>query len=131
VFTLPIAHGGPRRIDIDARGNVWVPAYAANTLLRLDPRTGKFDQFPLPLRDAVPYVVRVDAATGQVWVGTAAADAVLRFDPVATRFTVYALPSRGALIRHMAVDARRRGVWLAYGASPGSLPARIAFVRPE
>jgi virginiamycin B lyase len=126
-FTLATPYSGPRRFDIDARGIVWIPAYSGNLLVRLDPATGKFTEIPLPIRDALPYVVRSDPRDGTLWLGTAAADALLRYHPDSRRFDTFPLPSRGALVRHLAVDPRNGAVWLAYGASPG-IPARVARV---
>jgi virginiamycin B lyase len=126
--TMPTAWSGPRRFDVDASGVLWIPAYAANSLVRFDPRRGEWREIPLPVRDAVPYVVRVDHADGTVWIGTSAADALLRYTPATGRFTVVPLPSRGALVRHLAIDPRTRDVWVAYGASPG-IAARVARVR--
>lgn len=128
LFTMPTTWSGPRRFDLDARGVVWIPAYSANLLVRLDPATGAFTEIPLPVKDAVPYVVRVDPRDGAIWIGTAAADALFRYDPTTRRFDTIPLPSHGALVRHMAVDPRNGDVWLAYGESPG-MPARIARVR--
>jgi streptogramin lyase len=128
-FILPAPFSGPRRFDVDAAGILWIPAYAAGSLVRLDPNTGRFDEYPLPERNALPYVVRVDGANGRIWIGTGADDAVWRFDQQRRRFTRYALPSRGALVRHMAIDPRTHDVWLAYGASPGRISARIARLR--
>ncbi len=130
VFTLPTPHSGPRRFDVDAQGILWIPAYAANRLVRLDPATGRFTEIELPVRDALPYVVRVDPRGGALWIGTAAADALLRYHPARGTFDVYPLPSRGALVRHLAVDPKNGAVWLAYGASPG-IAARIARVIPK
>jgi virginiamycin B lyase len=126
-FTLPTAHSGPRRFDLDANGILWIPAYSANLLVRLDPAIRKFTEIPLPLKDALPYVARVDPRDGAIWIGTAAADVLLRYDPRSGRFDTFPLPTKGALVRHMAVDPRTGAVWLAYGASPG-IPARIARV---
>jgi virginiamycin B lyase len=126
-FTMPTPHSGPRRFDVDAGGVLWIPAYAANFLVRLDPATGEFAEIPLPVKDALPYVARVDPRDGAVWVGTAAADALFRYEPASKRFDTFPLPSRGALVRHLAVDPRNGAVWLAYGASPG-IPARVARV---
>jgi virginiamycin B lyase len=126
-FTLPTSHSGPRRFDVDARGALWIPAYSANLLVRLDPASGRFTEIPLPMKDALPYVARVDPRDGAVWLGTAAADVLLRYDPATRRFDTFALPSRGALVRHLAVDPRSGAVWLAYGAAPG-IPARVAQV---
>jgi virginiamycin B lyase len=128
-FRLPRPHSGPRRFDIDARGVVWIPAYAANLLLRFEPGIRKFTEIPLPIRDAVPYIIRVDSRTGALWIGTAAADVLLRYDPADGRFETFPLPTRGAMIRHLAIDSRSGAVWAAYGASPG-IPARIARLQP-
>jgi streptogramin lyase len=132
---MPEPHSGPRRFDVDAAGVLWVPAYAANALVRYDlrggapdgargdaagdPPRGRFTRVPLPIGDAVPYVARVDRAAGHVWVGTAAADVVLRYTPRTGAWAAFPLPSRGALVRHLAVDPRTGDVWIAYGASPG------------
>lgn len=129
LYDMPTAASGPRRFDIDARGIVWIPAYANNALVRLDPATGTFSEIPLPVKDAVPYVVRVDPRNGALWIGTSAADVLLRYDPAAKAFASYPLPSHGALVRHMAIDGKSGAVWLAYGESPG-MPARIARVIP-
>lgn len=130
VHEMPTAHSGPRRFDIDGAGVLWIPAYSAGSLVRFDPGTGAFREFPLPVRDALPYVARVDHATGTIWIGTGAADALLAFSPATETFRMVALPSRGALVRHLAVDPRNHDVWMAYGESPGKLSARIARFRP-
>jgi streptogramin lyase len=130
MFTLPTPASGPRRFDIDRNGKVWIPAYSTNTIVELDPASGRFREIPMPVRDAVPYVVRVDPRDGALWIGTAAADALFRYDPKASRFTQYALPTHGALVRHLAIDPLRGVVWLAYGESPGP-PARVARVSPQ
>jgi virginiamycin B lyase len=126
--SLPTPHSGPRRMDVDARGVLWIPAYAANMLVRFDPRARRFTEFRFPVPDALPYVVRVDLTRGTVWGATAAADALFAFDPATERFAVYPLPTPGALIRHIAVDARNGDVWAAYGASPG-VPPKIVRLR--
>jgi streptogramin lyase len=132
-FELPTSASGPRRLDIDTAGIVWIPAYGAGTLIRLDPlaRAGsQVEEIALPVRDAAPYIARVHPRTGVVWVGTGTADAVLAYHPKERRFDYYPLPSRGANIRHLAFDPRSSDVWLAYGESPGKNPARIARLRP-
>jgi virginiamycin B lyase len=126
-YTMPTPHSGPRRFDVDAKGVLWIPAYSANLLVRLDPATGEFKEIPLPVKDAVPYVTRVDPRDGAIWIGTSAADALLRYEPRSGKFETFPLPSRGAVVRHLAVDPRSGAVWLAYGASPG-IPARVARV---
>lgn len=127
-WTLPTSHAGPRRIDVDARGTVWIPQYGAGNIAVLDPRADKVTELSLPLANTAPYIVRVDNRRNLVWIATGAGDVVFRYDPAAKRFTNYELPATGALIRHMAIDERNGDVWLAYGASPG-IPSRIARLR--
>jgi streptogramin lyase len=126
-YDLPTPHSGPRRFDIDANGVLWIPAYAANLLVRFDPVSARFEEIPLPVRNAAPYVVRVDRRNGRIWIGTAAADLVLAYDAGTRTFQSYPLPSRGALVRHLAIDPRSHDVWVAYGASPG-IAARVARI---
>src|SRR5687768_2698493 len=130
-YTLPTSYSGPRRFDLDARGILWIPAYSAGLLVRFDPMTREFREIPLPIRDALPYVVRVDQQTGTVWIGTGGADELLAYEPASGRFEAVQLPSRGALVRRLAIDPRTRDVWMAYGESPGKLPARIARFSPR
>lgn len=127
--TLPDPDSGPRRFDVDARGDLWIPGYASSTLYRYSPATRAFDRHPLPIGDALPYVARVDRRVGSVWVGTGAADALFRFDPATGRFAAYPVPTRGATMRHLAIDPARGDVWIAYGASPAIHPTRIARLR--
>ncbi len=100
---------------MDAKGILWIPAYSANLLVRLDPATGKFTEIPLPMKDALPYVARVDPRDGAVWLGSAAADVLLRYDPALRT------------IRHLPAAQPGRA-----GAAPGGGPAewrRVAGVR--
>jgi streptogramin lyase len=129
-YDMPVSLSGPRRFDIDRNGILWIPAYANNALVRLDPATREFRSFTLPMRDALPYVARINHTTGRVWLGTGAADAVLEFDPAAGTFRAFSLPTRGALVRHLAVNERTGEVWVAYGESPGKASSRIARIRP-
>ena len=132
VIEMPEPDMGPRRFDIDASGVLWVPAYAANELVRVDPRaTGaaRFERFPLPIPNVLPYVVRVDRGRGGLWLGTGAGDVVLHFAPSTRTFTKFTLPDTGAIIRHLTIAPGAGDVWLAYGASPG-IAARVARLRP-
>ena len=61
--------------------NYWQLRTDYTIQVRLDPATGRLEEFPLPEPDALPYVARVDHGTGMVWIGTGAADAVLELEP--------------------------------------------------
>ena len=127
-YDMPTASAGPRRLDVDANGIVWIPLYGAGKLARLDPRTGAVREIELPIRDSAPYVVRVDNARRRLWIGTGAADVIFEMDPVRETFITHPLPTPGAMVRHLAIDAHTGDLWIAYGASPG-IPARIARLK--
>jgi streptogramin lyase len=129
VFEMPVPHGGPRRLDVSRDGRVWIPLYAAGEMVELEPTSGRMTRHQVPDRDALPYVVRVDDARNVVWLGTGASDAIYRFDRATRSWETITLPSRGALVRHLDIDARTGDLWVAYGASPGTIPARVARVR--
>ena len=110
-YDLPTPVSAPRRFDIDEQGVLWIPAYAANALVRFDPRSERFSEYALPVKDAVPYVARVDAERGLIWIGTNASDEVYAFDPRSGRFTVYPLPSaRRDRASHRDRSKKRRRV---------------------
>ena len=112
-----------------SQGRLWIPMYASGGLLRFDPRDGSFRKFQLPMKDAAPYVAKLDQARGVLWIGTGAADAAFRLDIASGRIDTYLLPSRGALVRHIAIDPHDGSAWLAYGGSPG-IATRVARVTP-
>jgi virginiamycin B lyase len=129
-WTMTTSHAGPRRFDVDPRGNVWIPQYGAGNLAMIDPASGKITEITLPLANTAPYVARVDDARSRLWIGTAAGDVAFMYDLRTKRFSTFHLPVTGALVRHMSIDPRTGDVWLAYGASPG-IPARVARLRAK
>lgn len=129
-WNMPTPASGPRRFDIDTSGVLWIPEYSANKLARFDARTQKFTEYVLPIKDALPYVVRYDAKRKLLWIGTGAADALLSFDPGTEQFRYYRLPAVDQMVRHIAIDPSNGDIWLAPGSSPGTVAARIVRVRP-
>jgi streptogramin lyase len=127
-WDLPTSHSGPRRLDVDARGNVWIPQYGAGNIALLEPASGRITEIALPVANTAPYIVRMDNTRNVLWIATGAGDIVFRYEPARKRFTNYELSATGALVRHMAIDERTGDVWLAYGASPG-IPSRVARLR--
>lgn len=115
---LPTPHSGPRRLDVDARGDVWVPEFANDRLARFSPASGTFEEHVVPTHDALPYVARIDDARGVVWLGTAAGDLVARFEPTTGAWIEIPLPTESALVRHIAIDPRTGELWGAYAPFP-------------
>lgn len=124
-WTMPSPDSGPRRLDVAADGTLWIPTYSGGSLVVFDPRTERFTEHPLPTRDALPYVARVDPKSGAVWVAEAGADAIARFEPATKRWTEFPLPTGSSLIRHMDIDPATGAVWAAYANAPPVTPKVI------
>jgi virginiamycin B lyase len=107
---LPTGAGsGPRRMAVAPDGMLWVTAYGAGKLLKVDPRQRKIvAAYPMPAGPrGGPYAVTVDGA-GRVWANEIATDTVAVFDPAGETFRVIALPSSKVGIRKAIIDARGR-----------------------
>ena len=102
--SAPPGHKAPRRLAADPNGDViWVALYTADRLARVDTRTNRVKEYPLPTPYSSPYATAVDK-NGIVWINTMNHDVLTKFDPKTERFTEYTLPTRGTEIRHVQVD---------------------------
>jgi streptogramin lyase len=118
---------GPRRSAADRDGDfVWVCEFFADRLAKIDARTKKVTEYPLPHRFSQPYSATV-AKDHTVWITMLNSDRVAKFDPATEKFTEYTLPTRGTEIRHIQVDSSTNPptVWLPYDRT--NKIARIQF----
>jgi streptogramin lyase len=119
---------GPRRSVAD-RGTdvVWVCEFFADRLAKIDARTKKLTEYPLPHRFSQPYSATVNAKDHTVWITMLNSDRIAKFDPASEKFTEYVLPTRGTEIRHIQVDSSTNPptVWLPYDRT--NKIARIQF----
>jgi streptogramin lyase len=119
---------GPRRSVAD-RGNdvVWVCEFFADRLAKIDARTKKVTEYPLPHRFSQPYSATVNAKDHTVWITMLNSDRIAKFDPATEQFTEYVLPTRGTEIRHIQMDSSTNPptVWLPYDRT--NKIARIQF----
>jgi streptogramin lyase len=118
---------GPRRSSADRDGDfIWVCEFFADRLAKIDARTKKITEYPLPHRFSQPYSATV-AKDHTVWITMLNSDRIARFDPSTEKFTEYVLPTRGTEIRHIQVDSSTNPptVWLPYDRT--NKIARIQF----
>lgn len=76
---------------VDAQGIVWSGKMVANTLVRLDPRTGALREWPIPGGKGGIMDTIVDGQ-GMIWFTESAANFIGRFDPRTERFTAFPAP---------------------------------------
>jgi streptogramin lyase len=119
---------GPRRSVAD-RGTdvVWVCEFFVDRLAKIDARTKKVTDYPLPHRFSQPYSATVNTKDHTVWITMLNSDRIAKFDPATEKFTEYVLPTRGTEIRNIQVDSSTNPptVWLPYDRT--NKIARIQF----
>lgn len=118
---------GPRRMAADPNADlVWVSLYFADRLAKVDTKTRKVTEYPLPHRYSQPYSVTVDK-NHKVWLSMMNEDRIVRFDPGTEKFTEFLLPTHGTEARHIFADNRTDPVtiWVPYDRT--NKIARIEF----
>ena len=119
---------GPRRSVADREKDVvWVCEFFADRLAKIDARTKKVTEYPLPHRYSQPYSATINSKDHTVWITMLNSDRIAKFDPTTEKFTEYVLPTRGTEIRHIQVDSSTNPptVWLPYDRT--NKIARIQF----
>ncbi len=104
-LSLPSA---PNDLALDAHGMVWFTEFNADALGRLDPHTGRMQQYPLADKKSVqtidPYGVTVDPQ-GMVWFTEMSINHVGRLDPATGRIRYFPVPGPKVSLMEIASDA--------------------------
>lgn len=104
----------PRRVDATPDGRIYYTDYRRGYLGRLDPATGKLDEWALPAgSDAEPYGMAVDKR-GRIWLVETgrSPNTFVGFDPVLDAITsITPIPSGAGSVRHMHYHAPTGAVW--------------------
>jgi virginiamycin B lyase len=113
-FELPDAGARPRRIGRTSDGMIWYTDYTRGFLGRLDPRTGKVDEFPNPSGvRSLPYAMTVDDADRVWYVETGVQpNRMVAFDTRQKKVvynTAVPGPSPNS-VRHMVFDPKTRQI---------------------
>jgi virginiamycin B lyase len=113
-FPLPKLDSGSasgNTMRVHPNGTVWLNSIAANEVIRLDPKTRKFDVFEVPAgearkpRGAVPYGMAIDG-DGFVWSVLQGPNAMTRIDPNSGQFRDFPIPVQGAVARKAGSDSK-------------------------
>src|SRR5260370_11657680 len=94
-YDLPRPLIEPHDVILDKDGNAWYSNFGEQNIGKLDPKTGKVTEYPLPeLKKGWPQGslgLRADK-DGHLWFGMMYQGAIGRFDPKAEKLTTYPLP---------------------------------------
>jgi virginiamycin B lyase len=110
-YQQPTPKSWPRRLKIDAQGNVWFCEYEGGKIGRLDPKTETFKEYTLPGGRPSPYALAIDKNTGHIWFSSMEMDTVSELDPATGKIITYPFlyPENG--MRDFFQDAEGRMWW--------------------
>ncbi|MBZ5643408.1 MAG: carboxypeptidase regulatory-like domain-containing protein [Acidobacteriia bacterium] len=95
-YDLPKRTRQPHDVILDSDGMVWYISFGEQILGKLDPKTGKTTEFPVPvLKPGSPtgeLALRSDQ-DGNFWIGMMYQGAVAKFDRKTEKFQTFSLPS--------------------------------------
>jgi streptogramin lyase len=94
-YDLPRKEIQPHDVVVDPGGMVWYSHFGEQFLSKLDPRTGKIVDFPIPVQKPGYPVGTLDLEVdqdGNIWVGLMYQSGVAKLDRATNAFRIYPLP---------------------------------------
>jgi virginiamycin B lyase len=94
-YDLPKRTRQPHDVIVDSDGTVWYASFGEEVLGRLDPRTGKTTEFPIPMLKPGHIMGTLDLEFDEdqnVWLAMTFQGGVAKFDRKTQQFTTYKLP---------------------------------------
>jgi virginiamycin B lyase len=102
-------------IDVAGDGGVWFAEREANKIGRLDPVTGKIDEYPTPGED-IPRRMGADWE-GNIWVCFHETGKLVKIDHKTRQMTFYQPPTQNPGTYHAVPDARTKVIWVTLQTS--------------
>lgn len=95
-YDLPRKEIQPHDVIVTPDGTVWYSHFGEQLLSKLDPRTGKVTDFPIPVQKPGYPMGTLDLEVdheGQLWVGLMYQSGIARFDRKTETFRIYPIPT--------------------------------------
>ncbi|MGH9326571.1 MAG: carboxypeptidase regulatory-like domain-containing protein [Terriglobia bacterium] len=95
-YDLPRPDAAPHDVELDAQGNVWYSDFTSQFIGKLDPKTGKVTDYPVPLGRTGPYAqgglqLAIDKE-GLIYYGNMSQMQIVRFDPKTEKMQTFKPP---------------------------------------
>ena len=118
-YRWPVPDIGPARIATlrTSNGNVWATRQTAQRVLKLDSKSGKIAEYPVP-RGSSPFGL-VAAANDSVWYSAEIGNVVVKLNPVTGELTPHEVPTERSDLHDLSIDAEGN-LWAA-AAETGKL----------
>jgi streptogramin lyase len=115
IYDVPVGvknnrNATPYGMAIDGDGDIWVVENAFDQIARIDRKTGKFDEYPLGVKDPVARKLGADW-DGNLWVGLHGAGKLLRVDYKTQKMTEFTPPSEDSGVYLAEPDLKNRLMW--------------------
>ncbi len=120
-YDLPEAYIQPHDVMLDRAGNAWYSDFGQMFLGKMDTKTGKVTQYPIPVVKPGWPLGTLDLEIDKddnPWVGVMYQSAIARFDKKTEKFTMWSTPkewdSAGGQLGHLAVEGTKvdNKVWI-------------------
>jgi virginiamycin B lyase len=121
-WTVPV-DSFPHDPAVAPDGSIWYTGQEANTLGRLDSRTGNVTEYALPTRASGPHGLVVDGA-GHVWYTGNAARLIGRLDPTTGEVQEFLMPDARARDPHTPILDAAGTLW--FTVQNGNFVGRLA-----
>jgi virginiamycin B lyase len=99
VTMIETPFNAPRRLRIDAKGNVWIVSFSDGKLAKYDPVAEAFSLYDLPVVSETPYALNVDRKNGVVWINGNQSDTIISFDIATEAWRVYPMSRKRTFTR--------------------------------
>lgn len=94
-YDLPRPEALPHDAMVDSQGMVWYSDFASQYVGKLDPKTSKIVEYPVPLMEPKEPKGALDLELdhgGNIWLGTMYQGVIARFDPKTEKFQTWKSP---------------------------------------
>ncbi len=104
---------GAYGITVAGDGSVWWAEDTADRMVRVDPATGKTEEFSIPF-DGIAYPRRMSHdARGDIWVGLWNAGLLMKVDYETKQMTFFAPPTETSGTYSVSVDRKNNLIWVS------------------
>src|SRR5207249_12213541 len=93
-------------------GKVWFVENTFNQLGRVDPATGKIDEFPIPVKGAVTRKMGSDSE-GNIWVGLHVPGKLMKVDYKTNQMTIFDPPTEDSGVYSVQGDPKSKVIWFS------------------
>jgi streptogramin lyase/cytochrome c5 len=97
---------------VSGDGKVWFAERDPSRIGRLDPDSGKIDEYEPPIPNSIPRRMGADSA-GNIWVGLHEAGKLMKIDFETTKMTLYNPPTENSALYTAAGDPKTGIVWFS------------------